>query len=154
MIPHRTARRRIAKWVLVALIGVFAVIQLVPVDRSNPPVESEAPATPGVRSILRRACYDCHSNEAVWPWYSRIAPVSWLVARDVHEGRRELNFSTWNRYTTKQQLTKLKQSWDEVAEGEMPPFLYRPVHPGARLSDDDRAALRDWSAAAGNRSAD
>jgi hypothetical protein len=137
--------KRMAKWVMAVLIVAFVAIQLVPVDRTNPPVETEVPATAEVRSVLRRACYDCHSNETVWPWYSRIAPVSWLVARDVNEGREELNLSTWNRYTTKQQLKKLKESWEEVAEGEMPPWLYLPPHPAARLSADDRAVLRAWS---------
>ena len=72
--------RRIAKWLLAVLTVAFVAIQLVPVDRKNPPVETEVPATAEARSVLRRACYDCHSNETVWPWYSRIAPVSWLVA--------------------------------------------------------------------------
>ncbi len=136
---------RIAKWAIAALFVALAASQLVPVDRTNPPVETEVPATAEARSVLRRACYDCHSNETTWPWYSRIAPVSWLVARDVHEGREELNYSTWNRYTTEQQLKKLKKSREEVAEGEMPPWLYLPLHPDARLSGDDRAVLRAWS---------
>jgi hypothetical protein len=143
--------RRIAKWAIAVLIIVLVAIQLVPVDRSNPPVETEVPATVEVRSVLRRACYDCHSNETVWPWYSRIAPISWLIARDVYKGREELNLSTWNRYTTKQQLKKLKESWDEVAEGEMPPWMYLPPHPDARLSADDRAVLRAWSQSVGSQ---
>ncbi len=143
--------RRIAKWVVAVVIIALGAIQLVPVDRTNPPVETEVPATPEVRSVLRRACYDCHSNETVWPWYSRIAPVSWLVARDVQEGREELNFSTWNLYTTKEQLKKLKKSGEEVAEGEMPPRMYLPPHPDARLSADDRALLRAWSQAVGSQ---
>jgi hypothetical protein len=117
----------------------------VPVDRSNPPVEEEVPAPANVRFILRRACYDCHSHETAWPLYSKVAPVSWLVARDVHEGREELNFSTWNRYTTKQQVKKLKESWEEVAEDEMPPWLYLPVHRDAVLSAEDRVLLRSWA---------
>ncbi len=143
--------KRIAKWATAVLIIALVAIQLVPVDRTNPPVETEVPATAEVRSVLRRACYDCHSNETVWPWYSRVAPVSWLVASDVHEGREELNFSTWNRYTAKQQAKKMKESWDEVAEGEMPPWIYLPAHPNARLSADDRAALRTWSQSVGSR---
>jgi hypothetical protein len=143
--------RSIAKWALGVLMISLMAIQLVPVNRTNPPVETEVPASVEVRSILRRACYDCHSNETVWPWYSRIAPISWLIARDVREGREELNLSTWNRYTTKQQLKKLKDSWDEVAEGEMPPWMYLPPHPDARLSADDRTALRAWSRSMGSQ---
>lgn len=137
--------KRVAKWVVGVLIVALAAIQLVPVDRTNPPVETEVPATAEARTVLRRACYDCHSNESIWPWYSRVAPVSWLLVRDVHEGREELNLSTWNRYTTKQQLKKLKKSWEEVVDGDMPPWFYLPPHPDARLSANDRALLRAWS---------
>lgn len=143
----------IAKWALAILIIVFIGIQVVPVDRMNPPVETEVPATPQARSILRRACYDCHSNETVWPWYSRVAPVSWLIERDVRKGREELNLSTWNRYTTKQQIKKLKESWDRVAEGDMPPWFYLPPHPDARLTKDDLAALEAWARSVVNEDA-
>jgi hypothetical protein len=141
---------RIAKWVIAALAIALVAIQLVPVDRTNPPVEEEVPATAEVRSVLRRACYDCHSNETVWPWYSRIAPVSWMLERDVREGRAELNYSTWKRYTEKQRLKKLRESWKEVEEGEMPPWFYLPPHPAARLSAEDQAALRAWSESTGS----
>jgi hypothetical protein len=70
-----------------ALVMLLVAIQLVPVDRHNPAVESRVPASPEVRAILRRACHDCHSNETVWPWYSGIAPVTWLMSQDVHEGQ-------------------------------------------------------------------
>ena len=71
--------------------------------------------------------------------------MSWLLARDVREGRAELNFSTWNQYSTQQRVKKLKESWEEVAEGEMPPWFYLPVHRDARLSADDRTLLRQWA---------
>ena len=142
--------RRIAKWAIAVLTIALVVIQFVPVDRTNPPVETEVPATAEVRAVLRRACYDCHSNETVWPWYSRIAPVSWLVARDVHEGREELNFSTWNRLTTKEQIKALHESWETVEEGEMPLWFYLPTHSEARLSAQDRSVLRAWSLSMGS----
>ena len=142
---------RIAKWSGAALIIALVAIQLVPVDRTNPAVETEVPATAEVRSVLRRACYDCHSNETVWPWYSRIAPTSWLVTRDVHKGREELNFSTWNRLTTKKQIKALHESWKEVQEGEMPPWIYLPPHPDSRLSSHDRSVLRTWSLSMDNK---
>jgi hypothetical protein len=81
----------------------------------------------------------------VWPWYSRVAPVSWLLARDVRKGRDELNFSTWDRYSTKEQVKKLKKSWEEAAEGEMPPWFYLPVHRDAVLSAEDKVVLREWA---------
>ena len=135
------------KMVLVAIgVGFLALgaIQLVPIDRTNPPVEEDIPGPSEVKAILKRACYDCHSNETVWPWYSRVAPVSWLLAWDVQEGREELNFSTWNRYRAKQRAKKIKESWEEMEEGEMPPWFYVPLHPEARLSDQERDGLRGW----------
>jgi len=80
-------------------VGVipFLGVQLVPVDRTNPPVESAVAAPAEVRSILRRSCFNCHSYETEWPWYGYVAPLSWLVAHHVHEAREEMNFSTWNR---------------------------------------------------------
>lgn len=92
--------------ILVVLVG----IQFVPVARVNPPVVAEVPAPAAVRAILRRACYDCHSHETVWPCYSQVTPFSWLVAHDVRQGREGLNFSTWNRSTTQQQVKQLKES--------------------------------------------
>lgn len=139
---------KVAKWTLGVLALTAVGIQFVPVDRSNPPVEQEVPASAEVRAILRRACYDCHSNETVWPWYSRVAPVSWLVAYDVSEGRRELNFSMWNRLKPEKQTKMLGEAWEEVEKGEMPLWFYLPTHPEARLSNADRAALRAWTQSA------
>lgn len=138
-------RWKFLRWVLVGLATAFVGIQIIPADRSNPPVESEVPASDAVRAILRRSCYDCHSNETVWPWYSKVAPVSWLVAHDVHDGRKELNFSTWNRYTPEQRQEKLRESWEQVEEGEMPLWFYLPTHREASLSSDDRKQLRNWA---------
>lgn len=101
--------------------------------------------------MLRRACYDCHSNETVWPWYSKVAPASWLVADDVEHGRRHVNFSTWNRRTPEEQAKAMKTVWEEVEAGEMPLWQYRPLHPAARLSDADKALLRVWSQGTGAR---
>ncbi len=131
-------------WLFMALL---AVAQLVPVTRSNPPVEAVVPAPARVRTILRRACYDYHSNEVVWPWYARVAPASWLVARDVNEGREAINYSTWNRYDTETRGELAWETWEEVSEGEMPPWFYVAAHPESRLTDDDRATLRTWAMA-------
>jgi heme-binding protein len=136
---------RILFGVIAVLVVVFVLIQFVPVDRSNPPVTADIPTPPDVKAILKRACYDCHSHETVWPWYSHVAPFSWAITRDVHEGRAELNFSTWDQYSTKEQVKKMKESWEEVQEGEMPPWYYLPVHRDASLSDTDRQVLRTWA---------
>lgn len=125
-----------------ALIVLFLAIQLVPVDRTNPPVQSDLKAPPAAAAVLRRACYDCHSNETRWPWYSRIAPVSWLVAYDVKQGRRELNFSVPGRQETDDILKVVRR-------GEMPPGIYLPAHPEARLTRADLAVLESWLGSAG-----
>jgi hypothetical protein len=81
--------------IILSTIALAIAIQLAPIDHDNPPATASVTAPAPVASILRRACYDCHSHETTWPWYSYVAPVSWLVARDVHEGRRHMDFSTW-----------------------------------------------------------
>lgn len=126
------------------VVVAFALAQLVPVERENPPVETEVPVTPEARAVLTRACFDCHSNQVVWPWYSRVAPVSWLVAKDVREGRAELNYSTWSRYDAKKQRKLLKETLKEVDEGEMPLWIYLVGHPEARISAADREVLQRW----------
>ncbi len=97
---HLTLARAVA-----VTIVAGAAIQLVPVKRSNPPVEFEVEAPADVHAILERACYDCHSNRTRWPWYSSVAPVSWLVARDVRRGRKELNFTDWPAFDFEEQMT-------------------------------------------------
>jgi hypothetical protein len=146
--------RRIAKWTFGTLAVALVVMQLFAVDRTNPPVETEIAAPAEVRAILRRACYDCHSHETEWPWYSRVAPISWKIAEDVHEGRAALNFSTWNRLDTKHRVEAMHHAWEEVAEEEMPPWFYLPPHPAARLSPEDRSLLRAWAMAAGSVDSD
>jgi hypothetical protein len=126
---------------------VLLAIQLVPVPRENPPIDGEVPADPAVRAILERACYDCHSHEVRWPWYGYVAPVSWLLAYDVHHAREHLNFSTWNAYDDSKRRKKLEDAWEEVEEGEMPLFFYVWLHPDAALDEGDRATLRAWTRA-------
>jgi hypothetical protein len=139
----------ILTWSVIALCVGFIVIQFVSINRTNPPVEGDFRAPAEVLSVLRRACYDCHSNETVWPWYSRIAPVSWVIARDVREGRAALNFSTLSGLSAKKQAEAVHESWSEVEEGKMPTWFYWALHPEARLSPADQSLLRAWSASAG-----
>ena len=139
---------RVVKWAAIAFCVAFVAIQLVPVSRTNPPVQGEFRGSTEVVSVLRRACYDCHSNETVWPWYSRVAPLSWVIAHDVNVGRAELNFSTWNQLSIDKQAKAMKESWKEVAEGEMPTWYYVLLHPEARLSANDQSVLRTWAGSA------
>jgi hypothetical protein len=144
--------RRVLIWVLGTVGVLFLAIQFVPVDRSNPAIETEVPASAEVRSVLKRACYDCHSNEVVYPWYSYVAPVSWLVAKDVREGREKLNFSAWNRMSAEDQAEGPKESWEKVQEGEMPLWFYLPLHPSANLTPADKALLQAWAGSASSGS--
>jgi heme-binding protein len=131
----------------IGIIGaVFLIVaQFVRIDRSNPPVESDVPAPADVKATLRAACYDCHSNETTWPWYSHVAPVSWLLAHDVSEGRKELNLSKWQRYDAAKQQKKLKETVERLRDGDMPPWYYSIMHPTARLTENDREAIVTWA---------
>ena len=121
------------------LVLAFVAIQFVPYGREhvNPPVGAE-PAwdSPGTRALAQQACFDCHSNETEWPRYSRVAPISWLIQRDVSEGRAVLNFSEWQR-----PQEEASEAGEEVLEGEMPPRIYRLMHAHARLTAADRERL-------------
>ncbi len=139
---------RFAKRLLVVAVVLLIVAQFFRIQRDNPPVVGEIDAPAPTKAILRRACYPCHSNEVVWPWYAGVAPMSWMVGYDVHEGRKELNFSEWGTYTPARRAKKLQEITEEITNGEMPPwyFVY-PMHPEAKLSPDDRDAIDKWIAA-------
>lgn len=138
--------------VLRAVAIAFALVllmQLVPVTRDNPPVTGAIEAPPEVAATLRRACFDCHSNQTVWPWYSRVAPASWLVALDVRRGREHLNFSTWTALPASDRRERYAEIAEVVESGAMPPGIYTPLHPEARLSLDDIRVLAGWARASG-----
>jgi hypothetical protein len=132
----------VKKIILIVGIGAVALlilIQLVPFGRqhTNPPVVQEPNwDSPQTRQLAVRACFDCHSNETVWPWYSNIAPVSWLVQNDVNEGRGRLNFSEWGRGET-----EIDEVGEVVRRGEMPPSYFVILHPDARLTAAEQEAL-------------
>jgi cytochrome c551/c552 len=132
------------KTALFALLGIVVLSQLVPYGHThtNPPVTGE-PAwdSPDTRALIHRACFDCHSNETVWPWYANVAPLSWLLQRDVNGGRAHLNFTEWN-----QPQHHAKDVVAEVKQGDMPPWFYLPMHPPARLTDAEKAALMEGAA--------
>lgn len=115
--------------VLLVAVGTFAVA------RTNPPVTTTIEwDSPETEALVRRACFDCHSNETVWPWYSYIAPMAFLVAHDVEEGRENLNFSTDTRFETRE----MRQ---EIERGNMPLPVYLPLHPEAQLTDAEKQQL-------------
>jgi Haem-binding domain len=136
------------KWIVrgvIVLFAALAAIQLVPVERANPPVESDIAASDEVKRILRRSCYDCHSNETRWPWYARVAPVSWLISHDVKEGRQELNFSVWNQFTGGRRARKFKEIVDQVEQEKMPQWYYVLLHSDAKLSPADKVTIVNWA---------
>lgn len=139
--------RRISKIIMGAALAMLAVAQFFPPTRTNPAFDPAsgfavvARSPVEVHSILKRACHDCHSNETVWPWYSRVAPVSWLVAQDVEEGRTHLNFSEWGRFGPEMARTRLREVCEQARGGQMPPWYYLPAHPAAKLSPTDVSTL-------------
>lgn len=135
--------RRFIKIGLAIAVVFLAGAQFVRPARTNPPATGPLPiGDPAAETVLRRSCFDCHSNETRWPWYSGVAPMSWLVVSDVNEGRRELNFSAWRD----PKRNKRKEICEQVREGEMPLAIYVPLHPGARLTAADVQTLCDWAA--------
>jgi hypothetical protein len=132
------------KKILFIIIGVlvvgFVVLQLIPYGRNhnNPPVIAEPNwDSPQTRELASRACFDCHSNETIWPWYSNIAPVSWLVQRDVDEGRSKIYFSELGTG----QIREPEEIGEVIAEGRMPLSNYLSMHPAARLTQDEKQNL-------------
>lgn len=132
------------KKVLLGLIAIIVLIQFIPVDRSNPIVTQNVVAPEPVKQVLKNSCYNCHSNETVWPWYSYIAPVSWLVAHDVEEARAHINFSQWDSYNAKKQARIIEEILEEVDIGEMPLPIYLLLHPGAKPQEEDILFLTQW----------
>jgi len=138
-------RGRWLLWIGAGLLAVFVGLQFFGVERTNPPVMSDIGAPAEIDAILRRACYDCHSHETRWPWYSRIAPVSWWVVDHVDHGRGDLNFSKWPVFDFEEQDHALRDIEEQIVKGEMPLRSYLILHGEARLSDADRELLLRWA---------
>ncbi|MGH7635156.1 MAG: heme-binding domain-containing protein, partial [Gemmatimonadaceae bacterium] len=132
--------RRVMRWLrnLACLAAVFGLMQLVPCGvHSNPRILGEPQwDSPRTRELAVRACFDCHSNETRWPWYAKVAPLSWVVAQDVENARDTVNFSEW---THSQDLAP--ESGPSVIRRDMPPYKYRMAHPTADLNEQERIEL-------------
>ncbi|MCP3980572.1 MAG: heme-binding domain-containing protein [bacterium] len=146
--------KKILKWTVIGLFVLFVVAQFFPAARTNPEIVRDIDAPEDVKSILRRACYDCHSHETAWPWYSRVAPISWWVVDHVEHGRGDLNFSDWPLLDFEEQEHMLEEIEHEVADREMPLTSYTLIHRSARLSDDDRQKLVEWAEAGSGSGSD
>ncbi len=142
---------RILRWVAIAAVCALLVSQFFGPAKTNPAfdasqaIEARLQVTPPVAAILDRSCNDCHSNKTRWPWYSNVAPVSWFVIDHVNEGRDNLNFSEWGRYTNRDVDSLLRQMCREVRAGVMPLSSYTPLHPSAKLSTEDVKTFCDWT---------
>jgi hypothetical protein len=146
--------KKLLKLGVVAGIVGFVVLQIFPAKvigvptqdiGTNPPERFTIDAPPDVLAVMHRACWDCHTNETKWPLYARIAPGSWLMARDVHNGRNHINFSKWADSDEDERQDDRENAWEQVESGAMPPWFYVfPFHPKAKLSDADKAVLKSW----------
>lgn len=136
--------KRALRFVLLLLIGVFVVIQFFQPDRENLPVRAEISAPPAVKAVLRRACYDCHSHETVWPWYSYVNPMGWFVGGHVAEGREKLNFSVWESLDAQQRYHMKQEILEVLEDGSMPLPSYLLLHGDAELTAEDRGVLERW----------
>lgn len=136
--------RRALKWVTLAGLALLLALQLVPAERTNPPVGAEIAAPEDVRAVLERSCFDCHSNKTRWPWYSRVAPVSWYVIRHVERGRADLNLTEWPLFDPQAQQFFFGEMKGKVKNREMPLPSYLWLHWNARLSDTERLRLISW----------
>ena len=145
--------RKLFRWTVIVLVVLFLGIQLMRPARSNPAVdesqtiEARTQMTPQVKAIFERSCNDCHSNKTVWPWYTNVAPISWWIAGHINEARQLMNLSEWAKLDRDRQDRKLRQICDEVTDGGMPLPSYLPMHPKAKVSDQDKKTLCDWTAA-------
>ena len=146
--------KNLLRLVVLAWVGVLLAIQLIRPARTNPPTDPARTLTasmavpPPVAAVLERSCRDCHSNDTRWPWYSNVAPMSWIVIDDVNSGRRHFNYSDWARNAPDKSRKILQDICEETRQGSMPVGSYTLLHRDARLSDADVAALCSWATAA------
>ena len=155
-LPSKRVRTARSLWdgnksmLIVMLVGACALLiaQSFGYQHTNPPAKDDMGAPAEIDVLLRRACYDCHSNETRWPWYTTIAPVSWLIERDVELGRKQLNFSEWGSYYPATRKRKLQWMGRALRKEAMPPWIYRMLHPDATLTQTDLARLQQWTESA------
>ena len=140
----------LVKRILLGLLLILGVMQFFQIDKTNPPVDPSkdfikiSKPSAQVAELLTTVCYDCHSHETKYPWYTSVAPINWWVKHHIDEGREHLNFSLWRDYNLKKRDHKLEECYEEVDEGKMPLKSYTWAHSEARLTDNQRALLATW----------
>jgi hypothetical protein len=133
------------KVILIVVVALFIIMQFVPLNQTNPQIIQDVSAPSHIKTILKTSCYDCHSNETEWPWYSRIAPGSFLITRDVVEGRKHLNFSEFSDMDAFDSTDVADEILEVLNEGEMPILPYLLLHPKASLSESQTQDLMEWA---------
>ncbi len=139
------------KRISIAAVVLLAAIQFIPVNRNNPTVDlsqsiyASLPMPADVKSVFERSCKNCHSDETSWPWYSYVAPVSWMVARDVHQARQAMNLSEWGSYSSNKKTDKLEEICEQLTNGEMPDRKYALLHRRARPTAKERDIVCEWT---------
>jgi hypothetical protein len=149
-LPINLLKRKL-KWIFAPLAGLavgLGLLQFTNPPRTNPPVVNDLiaadPPPPQVAAMLHAACYDCHSSKTRWPWYSHIAPMSWLIADDVKVGRKNLNLSDWPNNNPTRAAKRLGKMSEEIGYSDMPPSKYAAIHADARLTEIQRKELTGW----------
>lgn len=129
---------------------ILIIIQFFKIDKTIKPVNQQTDflittqTNTEVAAILKTACYDCHSNQPTYPWYTNFAPVSWWIKNHINEGSKHLNFSEWGNYSLKRKDHKLEECVEMIEEGEMPMNSYTWIHKEAKLTDAQRQLLIEW----------
>jgi len=143
--------RRVAGYSALAILVLLVAVQFLPVDKTNPPSDPRLHfdqllnPPPNVKASLDRACRDCHTHDTTWPWYSKVAPASLLLASDVKEGREHLNLSEWGKLDPKRAARKLDEMCEELTSDAMPPGIYRVMHRDAKLTPEETRAFCGWA---------
>lgn len=148
---------KILKYFLYVIVALFFLIQFVPSDlpENNDDISNDImlaeQAPENVKLILNKACYDCHSNQTKYPWYSYVAPVSWLIAKDTRLGREELNFSEWKELSKRKKIKVLNEMEEEIEEKKMPLDIYTVIHKDAILSNEEIETITNWTTSVSNK---
>lgn len=134
------------KRTLIIIFVVFALMQIIQTEQINPKIDKkyEISTSSNIKNLLKKSCYDCHSSDTKWPFYSKIAPFSWVISNHVENGRKALDFSSWEQYTQEEKNKKLKAIYRTVY-GSMPLASYLAFHDEAKLSKEQREEIRKWT---------
>jgi hypothetical protein len=138
------------KKIVIISIVLLVLIQFIRIDRTTPPTDSSndymnlSNATTEISNIIKNSCYDCHSYETNYPWYSNVAPISWMLKSHINEGREHLNFSDWGNYSSEIKIALQKECAHELEENQMPLKSYTIIHSKAKLSNENKELLIKW----------